>query len=89
MIRIAVIGDMGSGKSYVAQLFGHPVFNADLEVGKIYKTNKACFKKIKKKLPKYFSSFPAKKDEIIQTIMANQSNLKKITNIIHPEIKKK
>ena len=37
MIRIAVIGDIGSGKSYVAKQFGYPVFNADNEVSKLYK----------------------------------------------------
>ena len=35
MIRIGVIGDIGSGKSYVAKQFGYPVFNADVEVAKI------------------------------------------------------
>ena len=28
MTRIGILGDIGSGKSYVAKLFGHPVFNA-------------------------------------------------------------
>ena len=37
MIRIGIVGDIGSGKSYVAKLFGYPVFNADNEVSKIYK----------------------------------------------------
>jgi len=32
MIRIAVLGDIGSGKSYAAKQFGYPVFNADAEV---------------------------------------------------------
>ena len=34
MIRIAVVGDIGSGKSHIANLFGYPVFNADQEVAK-------------------------------------------------------
>ena len=89
MIRIAMIGDIGSGKSYIAKLFGYPVFNADLEVAKIYKTNKNCFKKLKKKLPKYFSSFPVNKIQIINAIEDSEKNLKKITKIIHPEIRKK
>jgi dephospho-CoA kinase len=89
MIKIAVVGDIGSGKSYIAKKFGYPVFNADIEVEKIYKTNKILFKKLKKKLPKYFSLFPAKKEEIIKAIITNKKNLKKITNIIHPEIRKK
>ena len=49
MIRIAIVGDIGSGKSHIAKLFNYPIFNADLEVGKIYKTNKQSFKNLKKK----------------------------------------
>ena len=89
MIRIAVVGDIGSGKSYVAKQFGFPVFNADLEVTKIYRSNRLCFKKIKKTLPKYFSSFPIKKDEITKAILGKNNNLKKITRIIHPEVRRK
>ena len=37
MIRAAVIGSIGSGKTFVAKLFKCPVFNADDEVKKIYK----------------------------------------------------
>ena len=48
MIRIGVIGDISSGKSFVAKQFGYPVFNADDEVAKIYKKNKNCFYKLKK-----------------------------------------
>jgi len=89
MIRIAIVGGIGSGKSHIAKLFNYPVFNADLEVAKIYETNKQCFKNLKKKLPKYFTSFPIQKEEIIKAISSNKTNLKKITNIIHPEIRKK
>jgi dephospho-CoA kinase len=89
MIRIALVGDIGSGKSYIANLFGYPVFNADLEVAKIYRTNKSCFKKLKKNLPKYFSVFPANKIQITNAIEDSKKNLKKITKIIHPEVRKK
>ena len=89
MIRIAIVGDIGSGKSHIAKLFDYPIFNADLEVAKIYKTNKQCFKGLKKKLPEYFSSFPIKKEEIIKAIVDSEKNLKKITKIVHPEIRKK
>tara|TARA_Y100000389_G_scaffold142700_1_gene140762 strand:- start:83 stop:652 length:570 start_codon:yes stop_codon:yes gene_type:complete len=89
MIKIAVVGDIGSGKSYIAKLFGYPVFNADQEVANIYKKNKNCFKRLKKILPKYFSVFPANKIEIIEAIEGSEKNLKKITKIIHPEVSKK
>ena len=89
MIRVAIVGDIGSGKSHIAKLFNYPIFNADLEIAKIYKTNKQCFKDLKNKLPKYFSSLPIKKEEIIKAIIDNEKNLKKITKIVHPEIRKK
>ena len=48
MIVIGITGDIGSGKSFVSKLFQSPVFNADIEVNKIYRKNKICYKKIKK-----------------------------------------
>jgi|TARA_A100001011_G_C14189721_1_gene790750 dephospho-CoA kinase len=89
MIRIGILGDIGSGKTYVAKCFGFPVFNADLEVAKIYKTNRKVFKKLKKELPNYFDSFPVKKKEIIDAILSNKKNLRKIIRIVHYEVRKK
>ena len=37
MIRVAIVGDIGSGKTHISKLFGYPSFNADYEVSKIYK----------------------------------------------------
>ena len=89
MIRIGILGNIGSGKSYVAKKFGYPVFNADHEVSKLYKTDKKIFKKLKKKLPKYIFSFPINKSEITKAILSNKVNLKKIITIVHLEIRKK
>tara|TARA_Y100000590_G_scaffold87230_1_gene97795 strand:- start:974 stop:1549 length:576 start_codon:yes stop_codon:yes gene_type:complete len=88
MIRIAVVGGIGSGKSYVAKLFGYPVFNADIEVAKLYKKNRKCYKKLKKALPEHVRSFPVKKNELSEAIMDRQNNLKKIIKIVHPQIRK-
>ena len=87
MIKIGILGDIGSGKSYVAKQFGSPVFNADVEVTKIYKKNKICFSRLKNKLPKYIFSFPVKKKELGKAIIANQNNLKKIIKIVHPIVR--
>ena len=89
MIRIGILGDIGSGKSYVAKSFGYPVFNADSEVGRLYKKNRKIFIKLNKSLPKHITQFPIKKQEVTKTILANKNNLKKIIKIIHPEIRKK
>jgi len=89
MIKIGILGEIGSGKSYVASNFGYPVFNADHEVAKLYKLNKNVFNKLNKKLPKYIHSFPIEKIEISNAILANRINLKKIIKIVHFEIRKK
>ena len=89
MIRIALVGSIGSGKSHIAKLFKFPVFNADLEVNKIYKKDKKVFLKFKKKLPNFFSKFPVKKQELIGAILYNKKNLNLITKIIHPIVKRK
>tara|TARA_Y100000590_G_C15537410_1_gene945564 strand:+ start:440 stop:1018 length:579 start_codon:yes stop_codon:yes gene_type:complete len=89
MIRIGILGDIGSGKSHVAKLFGYPTFNADLEVYKLYKKNKKCYFKIKNALPNYINSFPIKRKELTKAILDKKKNLKKIIKIIHPEISKK
>ena len=89
MIKIGILGDIGSGKSYVAKNFGYPVFNVDFEVGKIYKKDRKIFNKLKKKLPKYVYSFPIDKNEISNAILADKLNLKKIIKIVHLEIRKK
>ena len=87
MIKIAIIGDIGSGKSFVSKQFLSPVFDADKEVKKIYQNDQKCFKKLKKILPKFISSFPIKKKEIGKAILENKNNLKKIINVVHPIIR--
>ena len=89
MIIIGILGEIGSGKSYVARNFGYPVFNADYEVAKLYQKNRKVFNKLKKDLPKYIFSFPMEKKEISNAILANKNNLDKIIKIVHFEIKKK
>jgi dephospho-CoA kinase len=86
MIRIAVLGAICSGKSYVAKQFGYPVFDADFEVAKLYKKSKKCYNKLKKALPNYIKSYPVKKSSLSAAIIQNQNNLKKIVKVVHPEI---
>ena len=87
MIRIGILGDIGSGKSYVAKKFGYPVFNADYEVSKLYQKNRNIYKKLKKILPKYIYEFPIDKKQLSNAILKNNLNLKKIIKIVHKEIR--
>ena len=89
MKRIGILGDIGSGKTYVAKCFGFPVFIADLEVAKIYKNNKKVFLKLKKELPLYFDSFPIKKEKIVDAIISNKQNLKKLLKLFIMKLERK
>ena len=89
MIRIGILGEIGSGKSYVANSFGYPVFDADYEVSKLYKKNKKVYQKLKKLFPEYIYEFPIDKIQLSKVILLNNSNLKKIVYVIHKEIRNK
>ena len=89
MIRIGILGAIGSGKSYVAKNFGYPVFNADHEVSKLYQKNRNIYLKLKKELPNYIYEFPINKIQLSKAILENNSNLKKIIKVVHKEIRNK
>ena len=89
MIKIGILGDIGSGKSFVSKQFGFPVFSADEEVKKIYREDRACFRKLRKKLPKFINFFPINKTNLIRAVLANPKNLGLINQIVHPKVKKR
>ena len=77
MIRIAVLGDIGSGKSFFAKQLNIPLFNADNIVSDLYKSSRNLYVKLKKSFPKYISKFPIDKDDLVKIINQNPTNLKK------------
>ena len=88
MIRIAVLGDIGSGKSFFAKQLNIPLFNADNTVSDLYKSSRNLYVKLKKSFPKYISKFPIGKDDLVKIINQNPVNLKKIIKIVHPLVRK-
>ena len=89
MIRIGIVGDIGSGKTFFAKLFKFPIFDADRVVSRLYKEDINLFSKIKKKFPKDIESFPIKKEELLKIIFNQPKNLKVLGRIIHPKVRKK
>ena len=89
MIRIAILGEIGSGKSYMARLFGFPVFNADEQVSLLYKNSRFVFKKLRQTLPNFVSKFPINKTELSKAIKSDKRNLNKIIKVVHPAVRSK
>ncbi len=87
MIRVAILGDIGAGKSFVSKQFNCPLFNADKEVADIYKNDTSCYQKIKKVLPKYIISDHLDKKFLLKAILDSKNNLKKISKIVHPIVR--
>ena len=69
MIRIAVLGDIGSGKSYFAKQLKIPLFCADEVVKNLYSKSRSLFTKLKSFSEK-FKKFPIT-NEIINIINKN------------------
>ncbi len=89
MIRIAIVGNIGSGKTYISKLFNYPVFNADQIVSKIYSKDKNIYLKLKKKIPDFIFNFPIKKEVLINAIIKDKRNIRIISSIVHPAVRKK
>ena len=80
MIKIAIVGDIGSGKSHIAKLFNYPIFNADLEVAKIYKNNEECSRKLRNDDPDMYDKYlynRKKKDDKCDNILQLNNDLEK------------
>jgi dephospho-CoA kinase len=91
MIKVGILGSVGSGKSFVANIFkglGFNTFSADQVVSQIYERNK----KINKKISKFFKLklYQARinKNELRDSLKKNPKNFKYLNKIIHPIVRK-
>ena len=92
MVRVGILGSVGSGKSFVANIFrelGFNIFSADNEVANIYKNNKIVNKKVSKffKLKLYESKI--NKQELRDSLKKNPKKFKFLNKIIHPVVRKR
>ena len=60
MIRIAILGDIGSGKSFFAKQLKIPLFCADEVVQSLYSKSRSLFTKLNKAFQKILKSFQLK-----------------------------
>lgn len=92
MIVLGITGGIGSGKSTITEIFrlmNIPVYIADVESKKLTSSSPI----IKKKLINLFgedlySNGDLDKKKLASLIFTNEDNLKRVNEIIHPEVKK-
>jgi dephospho-CoA kinase len=92
MVRVGILGSVGSGKSYVANIFrelGFNIFSADNEVANIYKNNKIVNKKISKFFKLKFYKNKIDKEELRASLKKNPNKFRFLNKIIHPTVRKK
>ena len=92
MVRVGILGCVGSGKSYVANIFreiGFNIFSADNEVANIYKNNKIVNKKISKFFKLKLYKGKINKQELRASLKKNPNKFRFLNKIIHPTVRKK
>ena len=92
MVRVGIIGSVGSGKSFVANIFkelNFNIFSADNEVNNIYKKNKNINKKISKFFKLKLYKTRINRQELRDALKKNPKKFSFLNKIIHPIVRKK
>lgn len=89
MIRIALTGSIGMGKSTVARMFeaaGVPVFDADAEVRRMQAPGGTLEAPICATFPNCCSDGHIDRDRLANEVLADPSALAKLERIVHPKV---
>jgi len=92
MIKVGILGGVGSGKSFVANIFkelGLNIFSADQVVSQIYESNKNINKKISNFFKLKLYNGKINKNELRNILKKNPKKFKYLNKIIHPIVRKK
>ena len=90
MIRIALTGSIGMGKSTVAKMFqaaGVPVFDADAVVRQLQGPGGALIERIGELFPGCVRSGTLDRDCLAQIVLADRSKLTLLEQIVHPAVR--
>ena len=90
-IKIGITGSIGMGKTTVSLMFkknGIKVWNADLEVHKLYKNGNDGYKNIILIYPQLKNKIGIDRKKVSYLIRQKVIDLKKIEEVIHPLLKK-
>jgi dephospho-CoA kinase len=91
MIRIALTGSIGMGKSEVARMFeraGVPVFDADAEVRRLQGKGGQLVKAIEQRFPGTSSSEGVDRDALSARVLGDPGELQALEAIVHPAVQR-
>ena len=89
MIRLALTGSIGMGKSTVADMFrraGVPVFDADAVVRRLQGPGGALVAKIEERFPGTTGKQGVDRDELSQRVLGDPGELAALEAIVHPAV---
>ena len=90
MIRIALTGSIGMGKSTVARMFaeaGVPVFDADAVVRQLQGPGGGLVEKIGALFPGCVRAGTLDRDCLAEIVLADREKLKELEQIVHPAVR--
>lgn len=91
MIRLALTGSIGMGKSTVARMFeraGVPVFDADAEVRRLQSTDAPLLAEIASRFPGTVKEGRLDRDALAGKVHGNRTELDALEAIVHPAVQK-
>jgi dephospho-CoA kinase len=92
MVRVGILGSVGSGKTFIANIFkelSFNIFSADNEVVNIYKNNKIVNKKIAKFFKLKIYKGKINKQDLRDSLKKNPKKFKFLNKTIHPIVRKR
>jgi dephospho-CoA kinase len=92
MVRVGILGSVGSGKTFIANIFkelSFNIFSADSEVANIYKNNKTVNRKIAKFFKLKLYKGKINKQDLRDSLKKNSKKFKFLNKIIHPIVRKR
>jgi dephospho-CoA kinase len=90
MIKLALTGSIGMGKSTVAKMFeqaGIAVFDADAEVRKLQGEGGALVEAIGRRFPGSVANGLLDREALAKTVLENPEELAALEAIVHPEVR--
>jgi dephospho-CoA kinase len=91
MIKLALTGSIGMGKSTVAEMFsraGVPVFDADAEVRRLQAFDRDVIEAIQHRFPGTTGPQGVDRDALSSTVLGKPEELQALEEIVHPAVQR-